>query len=150
MFITKLTALLTVALGFLDPPVGDLPGPGNPEPSVHRLDAYSSLRRNSAGCTAVLRKYSDGTVSFVGCPTYSCDQDTCDPQAGEWIVWCACEKVEDDRYLCLSVVVFDEVGSVVGWECIHQQCAGDCAENPEPVVGPNDPPVDFYACDCES
>jgi hypothetical protein len=150
VFLIKLSVFLTVVLGSLEPPVCHSVTSGNPEPALRRLEAYASLRRNTAGCTAVLRRYSDGTVSFVGCPTYSCDQDTCDPEAGAQIVWCACEKVGDDRYLCLSVVVFDQAGSVLGWECIQQQCAGDCADNPAPVVGPGDPPVDFYACDCES
>lgn len=125
------------------------PNAGSEPCSTIVLETYSPVRQLATGCTANLRKYSDGTLAFMGCPTIQCAQGSCTAVESATTIHCECGDSADPMYLCLSVVTQDkDTGEVTGYVCIQQICSNEC-DTVIPAPPPaGHPPIDFAACDC--
>jgi hypothetical protein len=99
-----------------------------------------------AGCTPGLQKFEDGDIAWVGCPTWACGATDACQIDGSHFTSCKCRDEGWQGVLCQGVVVYDEWGLVIDWDCFVQQCdttdPARCTKLTAPPVG------QFYTCDC--
>lgn len=118
--------------------------------SPERVPAYAAVSSSVAlapGCTPMLDRWQDGSLSFRGCPTNACGE--ANPCQAETIAWpggeeitCECMDPVSFKVLCEGWVELDESGLVVGTACYQADCFWSCTMALPGQPGP------FYLCDC--
>ena len=127
---------------------GVVSGPGAAESATPtwRVPVYQPSRPLVAGCTPILKKFSDGTIAFAGCPSAACPGpvDECQAQGSTGDNFLKCRCIDGGPFvLCEGVAYLDAGGLVVDWDCFKVNCAGTCVKQPAPAGE-----GEFYACDC--
>jgi len=102
--------------------------------------AYSSLVRPVVtGCAPILHRWSDGSISFGGCPDVACPQSNCQYDGSDSDEIGSCHCPSGGAVLCKGVVFFDEAGAVTDWACSLKDCPGVACDKvatpPPPAVG---------------
>lgn len=119
-----------------------------------RIAVYPTLPDASHGCNLRLRRYWDGTLAWVGCPSLACGELlNCDNKEDDTTLWCECsDGGSNPNYLCLGIATQDpETGEITGYTCIKQNCAAPNACQRRSFIGPI-PEFgweDFYTCECD-
>lgn len=130
------------------PNVGHVSSVTNGTEAVRPVTVHRSVRGSVVpGCSPMLTRHEDGSLSFRGCLTHACGENnqcqgaTVGFPGGEQVT-CECMDPVQGAVLCQGWVVFDEVGEIVGTFCFKADCEQACTMWLPGGVG------GFHLCDC--
>ena len=112
-------------------------------PPDESVVAYASVAfRGATGCTPTLKRWSDGSISWGGCPTIECVTDDCvaDTTDADDALSCKCQD-DGAGVLCKGTVYFLPTGEVSSWGCVTVNCGpangDDCWWQEAPPAPPS-------------
>lgn len=141
------TKLFACVLGFMVT-LGESPASLGRVDRLHPgwlIPAYSASRVLVGGCTPILQKFEDGSIAWKGCPTFTCPGDECQAEFSQEDTLGRCKCLEGGMrgVQCEGVVVLDQWGIPVDWDCFRQECLNDCTRQQAPAGAGT-----FAVCDC--